>query len=60
MRLAGELGMEPAIRGITLDELRSAPRVLRAVEPEAGVEMPHWRDAVARYARARRRGRRPR
>ncbi len=54
--LAGELGVEPVIRGITLDELN-----LRAPRPRfcalsnrklaaAGVEMPHWRDAVARYA----------
>ena len=59
--LAAELGVEePAIRGITLDELD-----LRAPRPRfcalsnrklaaAGVEMPHWRDAVARYARIRR------
>ena len=57
--LAGELGVEPAIRGITLDELE-----LRAPRPcfcalsnrklaAAGIEMPHWRDAVARYARWR-------
>ena len=57
--LAGELGVEPAIRGITLDELE-----LRAPRPcfcalsnrklaAAGIEMPHWRDAVARYARLR-------
>ena len=57
--LAGELGVEPTIRGITLDELN-----LRAPRPRfcalsnrklaaAGVEMPHWRDAVARYARLR-------
>ena len=57
--LAARLGVEPAIRGITLDELD-----LRAPRPRfcalsnrklaaAGVEMPHWRDAVARYARAR-------
>ena len=54
--LAGELGVEPVIRGITLDELE-----LRAPRPRfcalsnrklaaAGVAMPHWRDAVARYA----------
>ena len=54
--LAGELGVEPVIRGISLDELN-----LRAPRPRfcalsnrklaaAGVEMPHWRDAVARYA----------
>ena len=59
--LAGELGGEPAIRGITLDELE-----LRVPRPRfcalsnrklaaAGVEMPHWRDAVARYARTLRR-----
>ena len=57
--LAARLGVEPAIRGITLDELD-----LRAARPRfcalsnrklaaAGVEMPHWRDAVARYARLR-------
>ena len=57
--LAGELGVEPVIRGITLDELN-----LRAPRPRfcalsnrklatAGVEMPHWRDAVARYAAIR-------
>ncbi len=34
--LAGALGVEPVIRGITLDELaRSAPPLLRAVEPQA-------------------------
>ena len=60
--LAAELGVEPVIRGITLDEL-----ALRAPRPRfcalsncklagAGVEMPHWRDAVARYARVRRCG----
>ena len=59
--LAERLGVEPAIRGITLDELK-----LRAPRPRfcalsnrklaaAGVEMPHWRDAVARYAQLRRR-----
>ena len=63
--LAGELGVEPAVRGITLDELE-----LRAPRPRfcalsnrklaaAGVEMPHWRDAVARYARTRLTGRWP-
>ena len=57
--LAGELGVEPVIRGITLDELE-----LRAPRPRfcalsnrklaaAGIKMPHWRDAVARYARVR-------
>lgn len=57
--LAERLGVEPAIRGITLDELK-----LRAPRPRfcalsnrklaaAGVELPHWRDAVARYARRR-------
>jgi len=56
--LAGELGVAPGVRGITLDELN-----LRAPRPRfcalsnrklaaAGIEMPHWRDAVARYARA--------
>lgn len=55
--LAEELGVEPAVRGVTLDELK-----LRAPRPRfcalsnrklaaAGVEMPHWRDALARYAR---------
>ncbi len=55
--LAEELGVEPVIRGVTLDALK-----LRAPRPRfcalsnrklaaAGVEMPHWRDAVARYAR---------
>ena len=59
--LAGELGVEPAIRGVTLDEL-----ALRAPRPRfcalsnrklaaAGIEMPHWRDTVARYARTLRR-----
>ena len=59
--LAEGLGVEPVIRRITLDELK-----LRAPRPrfcalsnrklaEAGAEMPHWRDAVRRYARARRR-----
>ena len=54
--LAERLGVQPAIRGITLDELN-----LRAPRPRfcalsnrklaaAGIEMPHWRDAVARYA----------
>ena len=58
--LAGRLGVESAVRGVTLDELK-----LRAPRPRfcalsnrklaaAGVEMPHWRDAVARYARGRR------
>ena len=60
--LAERLGVEPVIRGITLDELN-----LRAARPRfcalsnrklaaAGIEMPHWRDAVARYAGIRRRG----
>ena len=60
MALARQLGVEPAIQGITLDELK-----LRAPRPRfcalsnrklaaAGIEMPHWREAVARYARARR------
>ena len=59
--LAERLGVQPAIRGITLDELN-----LRAPRPRfcalsnrklgaAGIEMPHWRDAVARYAGIRRR-----
>lgn len=63
--LAGELGVESTIRGVTLDELN-----LRAPRPRfcalsnrklagAGVEMPHWRDAVARYARTRLTGRWP-
>ena len=54
--LAGELGVDPVIRGVTLDELE-----LRAPRPRfcalsnrklaaAGIEMPHWRDAVVRYA----------
>lgn len=58
--LASRLGVESAVRGVTLDELK-----LRAPRPRfcalsnrklaaAGVEMPHWRDAVARYARTRR------
>ena len=58
--LAGRLGVAPAVRGVTLEE-----RKLRAPRPRfcalsnrklaaAGVEMPHWRDAVARYARLRR------
>ena len=53
---AERLGVQSAIRGITLDELN-----LRAPSPRfcalsnrklaaAGIEMPHWRDAVARYA----------
>lgn len=60
VELAGHLGVAPAVRGITLEE-----RKLRAPRPRfcalsnrklaaAGVEMPHWRDAVARYARLRR------
>ena len=60
VELAGHLGVAPAVRGITLEE-----RKLRAPRPRfcalsnrklaaAGVEMPHWRDAVARYARTRR------
>lgn len=58
--LAARLGVEADVRGVTLDELQ-----LRAPRPRfcalsnrklaaAGVEMPHWRDAVARYARMRR------
>ena len=61
--LAGRLGVQPAIRGITLDELD-----LRAPRPRfcalsnrrlaaAGIEMPHWRDALGRYAELRRRRR---
>ena len=57
--LAERLGVQPAIRGTTLDELN-----LRAPRPRfcalsnrrlaaAGVEMPHWRDALARYAAIR-------
>lgn len=57
--LAACLGVEPTVRGITLDGLD-----LRAPRPRfcalsnrklaaAGFDMPHWRDAVARYARAR-------
>lgn len=64
--LAGRLGVESAVRGVTLDELK-----LRAPRPRfcalsnrklaaAGVEMPHWRDAVARYARVRRGAETPR
>ncbi len=59
MELAERLGVEPTIRGITLDQL-----ALRAPRPrfcalsnrklsDAGIEMPHWRDALARYARIR-------
>ncbi len=59
--LAERLGVEPDIRGIALGDLK-----LRAPRPRfcalsnrklaaAGIEMPHWRDAVARYARIRRR-----
>ena len=59
--LAERLGVEPDIRGIALADLK-----LRAPRPRfcalsnrklaaAGIEMPHWRDAVARYARIRRR-----
>ena len=50
--LAGELGVEPLIRGVTLDELElRAPRprfcALSNRKPAAaGIEMPHWRDAV--------------
>ena len=55
--LAGELGVATVVRGITLDELK-----LRAPRPRfcalsnrklaaAGIEMPRWRDALARYAR---------
>ena len=58
--LARQLEVEPAIQGITLDELK-----LRAPRPRfcalsnrklaaAGIEMPHWREAVARYAGLRR------
>lgn len=58
--LAAELGVDAVIRGVTLDE-----RKLRAPRPRfsalanhklaaAGVGMPHWRDAVARYAQTRR------
>ena len=60
VELARLLGVEPAIQGIALDELQ-----LRAPRPRfcalsnrklaaAGIEMPHWREAVARYAGARR------
>lgn len=59
--LAGELGVDATIDRIRNDDLK-----LRAERPlfgvlsnrklaQAGVEMPHWRDAVTRYARARRR-----
>ena len=57
--LAGELGVEPVIRGITLDELElraSRPRFCALSNRKlsaAGVEMPPWRDAVARYAAIR-------
>ena len=58
--LARQLEVEPAIQGITLDELK-----LRAPRPRfcalsnrklalAGFDMPHWRDALARYAKLRR------
>ena len=59
VELARQLGVEPAIRGITLEEL-----ALRAPRPRfcalsnrklasAGIELPDWRDALARYARIR-------
>ena len=54
--LAGELGVEPVIRGITHDELElpaARPRFCALSNRKlaaAGIEMPHWRDAVARYA----------
>ena len=57
--LAGELGVEPVIRGITLDELElraSRPRFCALSNRKlsaAGVEMPPWRDALARYAAIR-------
>ena len=58
--LAARLGAEADIHGVTLDDLD-----LRAPRPRfcalsnrrlaaVGVEMPHWRDALARYARVRR------
>jgi len=59
--LAGELGVEPAVRGITLDELElrgPCPRFCALSNRKlaaAGIEMPRWRDAVERYARALRR-----
>ncbi len=60
--LGRQLGVTPVIQGITLDELQ-----LRAPRPRfcalsnhklarVGVGMPHWRDALGRYARLRRRG----
>ena len=51
----------PPVRGITHDELAlPAPRprfcaLSNRKLAAAGVEMPHWRDAVARYARTLRR-----
>lgn len=58
--LASELGVDATIGRIRSDDLE-----LRAERPrfsvlsnrklaQAGMEMPHWRDAVTRYARARR------
>ena len=58
--LARGLGVAPAVRRATLGEQK-----LRAPRPRfcalsngklaaAGVAMPHWRDALARYARVRR------
>ena len=58
--LARQLGVTPRIRGITLrDAALGAPRprfcaLSNRKLAAAGVEMPHWRDAVARYAAIRR------
>ena len=58
--LADELGVETAVGRIYSHELKlraERPRfcVLSAQKlAKAGVEMPHWRDALARYARRRR------
>ena len=60
MALASELGVDATIGRILNDDLK-----LRAERPlfsalsnrklaRAGVEMPHWRDALKRYARTRR------
>ena len=54
--LAERLGEQAAIRGITLDELnlRAPRRWFCALSNHklaaAAIDMPHWRDAVARYA----------
>jgi hypothetical protein len=54
------LGVEPVVRGITLAELElRVPRRPRFCAlsnrklAAAGVEMPHWRDALARCAGTR-------